>query len=85
MVPGAEAAGIVMRIKDKPYRRLAPIYFFRIPLPAGFCNHGYTAILRGDGELSRSTFLVDPLHRYCYVLYYPEKEMRNEGVELFFE
>jgi hypothetical protein len=85
MAPGAETAGIVMRIKNKPYRRLAPLYFFRVRVPDGFYQRRYGTVRREDGELNRTTFLPDPFGRYCYLLYYPEKELRHEAAELLFE
>ncbi len=85
LVPGAEVAGIVMRIKDKTYRRLAPIYFFRLMLPAGFEDEEFTGLQRADGEETRTAYLVDSFQRFCYVIYFPEKEMRQEDTELLFK
>ena len=72
--PGAQVAGIVKRIKDKSYRRLMPLYFFRLDPPRGFFAAGYRHAAReGDTDV-RAVFLPDPHERFVYLLYLPEKD-----------
>jgi hypothetical protein len=83
-VPGAQVAGVVKRVKDKPQRRLTPFYFFRLAMPDGFLRRRYAA-LELEGEASpRSAFLTDPLGRYVYVLHFPAKDARREQITLMF-
>ena len=82
--PGSEVAGIVKRIKNEEIRRIKPIYFSRLPLPNKFAGHKYTD-LQKDGESNdRTAFLVDPMGRYIYILYFPEKEIKDEKFQLLF-
>jgi hypothetical protein len=75
--PGSEAAGMVLRLKDEPARKILPVYFFRLPLadaPAGAAAGRGTS---AAGE-NRVIFRVDPAGRFLYVLYFPEKEAAHE-------
>jgi hypothetical protein len=78
MFPGSQAAGIVKRLKDKSYRKLSPIYFFRLPLPDGFDETSGIKIEHEDDVVERTAYLTDPYRRYAYILYFPEKEQRRE-------
>jgi hypothetical protein len=82
--PGSEVAGIVKRIKNEEIRRIKPIYFSRLPLPNKFDGHKYTN-LHKDGESNdRTAFSIDPMGRYIYILYFPEKETKGEKFQLLF-
>ena len=84
LYPGSEAAGIVKRLKGKEIRRVAPIYFFRLPLPEGFVQRGYSR-LAAEGDTSpRGAFLPDTARRLLYVVYFPDKEICSGDLELSF-
>ena len=84
MFPGSQAAGMVKRLKNKPLRRVTPIYFFRLPLPEGFAAAAYAALDRPQDKPNRAVFRVDPMERFLHVLYYPDKEKPNETFTLQF-
>jgi len=71
---GSEAAGIVKRLKGQEVRKVLPLYFFRIPLPADFQQWQYTALGQADEQTARAVFLSDPFKRFLYVVYLPEKD-----------
>jgi len=79
MFPGSEAAGMVQRVKGQSARRLTPLYFFKVPLPDGFADRGYTAIEDPRATRPRAVFRVDPMERFLYVLYYPAGEKPNRA------
>jgi hypothetical protein len=84
MFPGSEAAGILKRIKDKEIRRVAPIYFFRIPMAKGFEPSQYAGLKKADDTTVRAVFFVDSFRRFLYIVYFPEKEEKEEVFTLQF-
>jgi len=69
--PCTEVAGMVARGSSE-VRRILPLYFFRMALPAGFDPQVYSSWTReGDGG-ERCVIRVDPTSRLLYVLYFPE-------------
>ncbi|MBN1806210.1 MAG: hypothetical protein JW837_13260 [Sedimentisphaerales bacterium] len=84
MFPGSEAAGILKKIKDKEIRRVAPLYFFRIPMPKGFDPSKYAGLKKADDTTVRAEFRVDSFRRFIYVIYFPEKEEKGQVFTLEF-
>ncbi len=84
MFPGSEAAGILKRIKGKEIRRVAPIYFFRIPVAKDFEPSQYTGLKKADDTTVRAVFFVDSFKRFLYIVYFPEKEEKEEVFTLRF-
>ena len=84
MFPGDQVAGIVKRLKNKDIRRVAPLYFFRIPMPKGFDPLRYTALKGPDETSDRAVFLTDPFGRFLYILYFPEKDKKEQELILQF-
>jgi len=84
MFPGSEAAGIIKRLKNKEIRRLTPIYFFRLPIPTGFDAQQYRNLQCKDKSPNRAVFMTDAFERFLYVLYFPDKETKNDKYELQF-
>jgi hypothetical protein len=69
--PGTEVAGMVAR-GSSDVRRVLPLYYFRLAIPAGFEPQAYSAWTReGDGG-ERCVIRVDPAGGLLYVLYFPE-------------
>ena len=82
--PGSQVAGLVKRLKDKPYRRLTPTYFLRLSAPEGFWQRGHTGLqVKGRTE-ARTVFLADPFKRFVYILHLPEKDTSDEKIRLRF-
>jgi len=84
MFPGSEAAGILKRLKGREIRRVAPIYFFRIPMPKGFEPTQYTGLKKSDDTTIRAVFFVDSFKRFLYIVYFPEKEEKEQVLTLRF-
>lgn len=84
MFPGSEAAGILKRLKGKEIRRVAPIYFFRIPMPKGFEPTQYAGLKKSDDTTVRAVFFVDSFKRFLYIVYFPEKEEKEQVFTLQF-
>ncbi|MFB0554934.1 MAG: C25 family cysteine peptidase [Phycisphaerae bacterium] len=84
MFPGSEAAGILKRLKGKEIRRVAPIYFFRIPMPRDFEPTQYAGLKKSDDTTIRATFFVDSFKRFLYIVYFPEKEEKEQVFTLRF-
>jgi len=84
MFPGSEAAGILKRLKGKEIRRIAPIYSFRIPMPRGFDPNQYTGLKKSDDNTVRAVFFVDSFKRFLYIVYFPEKEEKEQVFTLRF-
>jgi len=82
--PGSGTAGLVRRTKDGSGRRLTPIYFFRLPLPAAFDAKGFASVQRPGDPPNRAVFRTDPWRRYVYVLYSPAEETPRETFTLKF-
>jgi hypothetical protein len=79
--PSSQIAGVVKRLKDKEYRRLMPLYFFRLAIPPNFeVSQNMELIHRGHPS-DRVVFLTDPAQRWIYVLYFPEKEEKGDTIE----
>ncbi len=84
LFPASQTAGIVKRLKNEPQRRLAPVYFFRLPASESFVSQKYNT-LRGQGDAEvRAAFLTDPFNRFVYVVYLPAKEKGGERIALKF-
>jgi len=84
MFPGSEAAGILKRLKGKEIRRVAPIYFFRIPMPKGFEPTQYAGLKKSDDTTARAVFFVDSFKRFLYIVYFPAKEEKEQVFTLQF-
>ncbi len=84
MFPGSEAAGILKRLKGKEIRRVTPIYFFRIPMPRGLEPSQYTGLKKSDDTTVRAVFFVDSFQRFLYIVYFPEKEEKEQVLTLRF-
>jgi len=70
--------------KSRTVRRIVPMYYCRLDLPDGFAASGYTSLQR-EGECpDRAVFRTDGAGRYMHVLYFPQKESRNEQLLLHF-
>jgi len=82
--PGSQLAGIVERVKEKEYRRLLPLYFFKLPVPEDFSFERYNDIFREGDKSNRAVYLPDPAAGYIYVLYFPHKEKSNDSFTLQF-
>ena len=82
--PGSQLAGIVKRLKDKPERRLMPLYFFRVPAPERLLREPPARLVGSGDDSVRAVFLTDPIGRNVYVLYFPKKEKRGEIYTLRF-
>ena len=65
-------------------RQLMPIYFFRLPIPRGFNAQQYTNLQRQGDTPNRAVFMTEPFERFLYVLYFPEKEIKDDKFELQF-
>jgi hypothetical protein len=68
LFPGSETAGLLLRLRGGA-RKLAAMYFFRLPLPAGFPADRRSGTLLAADQAGRGVFRVDPLGRFLYVLY----------------
>lgn len=44
--PGSETAGLVEAIENQSLRRVTPLYFFKLPMPAGFAARNYAGGIR---------------------------------------
>ena len=84
MYPGNQVAGIVVRIKGKEYRKIKPIYFFRLKAYPGFDMNKYNYIKRVGKDKQRTAFITDSFNRYIYVVYFPEKDGNINNLELEF-
>jgi len=84
MFPGSEAAGMVLHAEGESARRVAPFYFFVLPVPKAFAAKGPAGITHGGKPTERVVFRSDPLGRFCYLLYYPSGEKPGEPVILEF-
>jgi hypothetical protein len=84
MFPGSQVAGIVKALKNKPIRRLMPFCFFRLPFPADLDMGAHRCLQRDGDPPNRAVFLTDPLKRFIYVLYFPEKEVESDAFALRF-
>ena len=82
--PGSQLAGIVKRLKDKEERKLMPLYFFRLALPEGFVERGWTRLAVPDNPEPRAVFLVNAPGRLLYVLYFPAEANPDETFTLRF-
>jgi hypothetical protein len=82
--PGCQTAGIVKRIKDKEYRRLMPLYFLRLPIPADNLIGKGLVLQRQNDTGTRAVYTIDSLGRYLYVVYFPESLEKNETIQLEF-
>jgi len=78
LFPGAEAAGIVKRLKKREARRISPIYYFRLKLPAGFAADDLEGLVRDGQATTRGVFRLDDGNRFLHGVYFPCKETRNE-------
>jgi hypothetical protein len=82
MFPGSQTAGIVTRVKGKEYRRLMPTYFFVLPLSKGSSLQGFVD-MQGEGDAaSRGVCMADPLGRFIYLLYFPQKQVKRAAITL---
>ena len=84
LFPGSQLAGIVKRLTNEPIRRLTPLYFFRLPLPGGSGVQAHRRLERDGEDANRMVYLTDPLGRFIYVLYFPEKEAKSDAFTLQF-
>jgi hypothetical protein len=83
VMPGSAVAGIVKRIQDQEQRRLMPLYFFRLDRPKDF-DETSSSVYRPGALPNRAVFAVDPFNRYVYLLYFPNKDIRNVTLQLNF-
>jgi hypothetical protein len=84
IMASSQTAGLVRRLKDKPERKLMPLYYFRLDAPPLFNEAAFSKLTRADEQSPRSVFLPDPFKRYVWVLYLPEKDKTNDAFQLQF-
>ena len=82
MFPGSQSAGMVKLQGGDSARLLTPIYYFRLPLPAGALAGEDAAVVPLAGEASRVSFRIDRAAQTLYVVYYPEQESPGESIVL---
>jgi len=82
--PRSQVAGIVRGIKGKTARRLMPLYYFKLEVPAQFYGAAFTKLDGPDPNDPRAVFLTDPYQRFVNVLYFPEKDKARDTVVLQF-
>lgn len=82
--PGAQTGDIVKRLKNKPQRRLMPLYFARLNLDDNHPDPTGRRVVRDGDESPRAVALADPFKRHLYVLYFPEKDKARETIDLHF-
>ena len=61
-------------------RRVTPVYFFRLPLPADFSAGG--PLLASGGQPNQAVCRADAAGRFLYVVFYPEQEKAGERIVL---
>jgi hypothetical protein len=83
--PGSQVAGIVKRLKDSDVRRLAPLYFFRIPLAPDLQGQAGSRLRERSQADDRTVLMVDTFDRFVHVLHFPDKETRGAQFELFLD
>lgn len=81
---GSQMAGLVRRRPDSDVRRISPMHFFRIEVPAGTDPTRFASLARPDDEPNRTVFRTDPLNRFVYVVHLPKKERAKEAYVLDF-
>jgi hypothetical protein len=81
LFPGSETAGLLFRLRGGE-RKLAAMYFFRLPLPAGFPPDRLAGTLLAEDRAGRGVFRVDPLRRFLYVLYQAERAPAGKVIVL---
>lgn len=82
MFPGCQAAGMVKSREGDTLRQLAPVYYFRVPLPDGFAFSNDSALQPAVGDPNRASFRIDRLGRMLYVVYFPEQEKPGDSIVL---
>ncbi len=86
LFPGAEAAGIVSRMKNGPtiVRKIHPLFFFRLDIPP---NRSDKKFEFGDcrKNTARTISLIDPFNRWIYVMHYPRTVTENKTITLKFK
>ena len=80
MFPGSQPAGMVKQAAGDALRRVTPVYFFRLPLPADFSAGG--PLLSSDGQSNQAVCRADAAGRFLYVVFYPEQEKAGERIVL---
>lgn len=85
LFPGSELAGIVKRLKKKTERRVMPTYFFRLDMPPSSGTNEYLQVVHNGDTSTRSRCLRDPFQRFVYVLYLPDKPVKNESYIVEFQ
>jgi hypothetical protein len=82
MFPGSQAAGLVKAVEGDTDRRVTPVYYFRLKLPAGW-PPGPAGMVEPSGEQAKRLALrIDPAGRMLYLVYYPEVERAGESIVL---
>jgi hypothetical protein len=84
LMASSQTAGLVRRLKDKPERKLMPLYYFRLDSPPLFNAAAFNTLTRPEDQSPRAVFLADPYKRYVWVLYLPEKDKTNDLLQLRF-
>jgi hypothetical protein len=82
LFPGSQVAGLVEGKRTELTRRLLPLYFFRLPMPAGFAAADCRGLQRSNGDTQRGVVRADPAGRFLYVLYLPQREKAEETFTL---
>ncbi len=84
MFPGSQVGGLVKKLKDRDARRVLPIYFFRMPMPAEFASLSHSLLVKSQEASTRAALLADSFNRFLYVLYFPEKDGEFDEFKLQF-
>jgi hypothetical protein len=90
--PGSQAAGMVKNRPARsmdgatgegtPLRELVPVYYFRLPLPDRFSGAGELGVQSSRSASHRVGIRVDHEGKAVCVVYYPEKEIPDDVIEL---
>lgn len=79
-----KVAGLLKKIPNKKNKRLASVYFAKIPIKKSFLQQEFTSILHPDSTDIRAAFMYDLYKKNIYVLYLPKKTVKNTVLSLQF-
>jgi hypothetical protein len=82
MFPNSQTAGLLKSEEGAALKKISPLYYFCLPLPAGLMESGVTGLEPLPSDVKRVDARIDPGRGLLYLVYYPEQEKPGDSVVL---
>jgi hypothetical protein len=82
MFPNSQSAGLLKTEEGETMKRVAPLYYFCLPLPEALTGSNVSDLEPSPGDARRVNVRIDRTRKLLYLVYFPEQESPGGAVVL---